>query len=227
LDFTYRHRINEWNQSWYTLDMIGGFRWINTNERFTFFFADLFNFSRTTATGPITPESGNTGTPNVPQPPLFVPNDLPTDPPDARGQSAEETQFTIDRKVSNNLFGPQIGVDWRVPFCYYFDAQLMGKAGWVFNAMETSAANFRGDGLIFSNYSKSNLLTSGILEGQMGLNYYPHPNVRLNAGFEWLWLIGVGGAISNQSLDLSAENRPKNKDDILYTGWYIGGEVKF
>jgi hypothetical protein len=224
----YRHQLGEWNRSWYNLDLLLGIKWINTNERFTFFFADLYNFSRTTAAGVPFPNGGVTATPNVPQPPFFVPNDLGlADPPDQRGQAAEDTQITIDRRIKNNLFGPQVGLDWRVPIWSYFDLQASSKLGMVFNHLTTTANTFRGDGLIYSDYSKSNLLTSGIWDGQLGINYQPHPRVKVGAGFEWLHLIRVGGAISNQALDLSVENRPKNNDRVTYTGWYAGAEFKY
>jgi hypothetical protein len=224
----YRRKCREWNRSWYDMDLLFALKWVNMNERFTFFFADLYNFSRTTAAGIPFPNGGVTLTPNVPQPPAFVPNDFGLlDPPDARGQAAEDTQITIDRKISNNLFGPQFGADIRIPFRTYFEVQMASKIGFVLNAMETSALNFRGDGLILSDYSKSNILTSGIWDGQLGLNYFPHPNVRLGLGFEWMCLMRVGGAFSNQALDLSVENRPRNNDSILWAGWYAGGEFNF
>ena len=224
----YRHQVGEWNRSWYNLDLLLGIKWINTNERFTFFFADLFNFSRTTAAGIPFPNGGVTRTPNVPQPPLFLPNDFGLlDPPDQRGQAAEDTQITIDRKTKNNLFGPQIGADVRVPIWSYFDLQMSSKLGMVFNHITTGAQTFRGDGLFYSNYEKSNLLTSGIWDGQLGINYQPHPRVKVGAGFEWLHLIRVAGAVSNQALDLSVENRPRNNDRVTYTGWYAGAEFKY
>lgn len=223
----YRHKVHEWNKSWYDLDVLFAIKWINMNERFTFFFADLYNFSRTTAFGQPFPNGGVTLTPNIPQPPFFVPNDNGlADPPDVRGQAAEDTQITIDRKISNNLFGPQLGVDFRIPFRSFFEAQLASKAGFVLNSLSTTALTFRGDGLLYSDYTKSNLLTSGIWDGQLGINYMPHPNVRFGVGFEWLLLMRVGGAINNQATDLSVENRPRNNESILFTGWYAGGEIK-
>jgi len=61
----------------------------------------------------------------------------------------------------------------------------------------------------------------------MGVNYMPHPNVRFSVGFEWLLLMRVAGAVNNQATDLSVENRPRNNESILFTGWYAGGEIKF
>jgi len=226
-DAVYRHKLKEWTRSWFDLDFLVGLKWIRTNERFTFFFADLFGFSRTTVQGTPFPNGGVTLTPNVPQPPFFVPNDLATDPVDQRGQAAEDTQITIDRKITNNIFGPQIGVDFRVPFRSVLEWQVASKAGFMFNGASTSALTTRGDGLIFSDYTKSNLLTSGVWDGQLGLNFYPHPNIKINAGYEWLYIINYAGAISNQATDLSLENRPRNHDSVLYSGWYVGGEIKF
>jgi hypothetical protein len=224
----YRRPLREWNPKWFTLEALVGFKWINSNERFTFFFADLYNFSRTTAAGVPFPGGGVTQTPNIPQPPFFDPNDAGlADPPDQRGQAAEDTQITIDRKVKNQMFGPQIGLDFRVPIWSYFDLQASSKLGMVMNHLTTSALTFRGDGLIYSNYEKSNNLTSGIWDGQLGVNYQPHPRVKIGGGFEWLHLIRVAGAISNQSTDLSQENRPKNNERVTYTGWYAGAEFKY
>jgi hypothetical protein len=103
----------------------------------------------------------------------------------------------------------------------------MSKGGFVFNAISTTGSLTRGDGLIFSNYTKDNLLTSGIIEGQFGLNYYPHPAVRVGLGWEYLWLVNVGSAVGNLTQDFNRDSRPNNNDSTLYTGWYVGGEIKY
>ncbi|HVJ81977.1 MAG TPA: hypothetical protein VNC50_12990 [Planctomycetia bacterium] len=215
-DLTYRHRVCEDSLPNMHLELTGGLRVLNMNERFTFFFADLFGFSRTTQ---------DTATPNIPQPPFFVPNDTAADPVDARAQAAEQTQMTIDRKITNCMFGPEVGVAARFPFWSYFEWNVNGKLGWTFNALKTSQLSFLQTGLVFNDYSKDSLLTSGIFEGQLGLNFYPHPNVKLNIGYEWLLMMRVGTALGNLSFDMARENRPNNKDDVLYNGMFVGGEV--
>jgi hypothetical protein len=223
----YRRKMREWNRSWYDLDLLFAFKMVRFDERFTFFFADLYNFSRTTANGPVAPLAGNTATPNIPQPPLFIPNDSPLDPVDQRGQAAEDTQISIDRGTKNTFFGPQIGVDVRIPFRSVFEVQLASKVGWVLNAASTNGLIARGDGLLFSDYSKSELMTGGIWDGQLGLVYLPHPNVKIAGGWEWMNLIRYAGAVHNQALDLSTENRPRASGNILWNGWYAGVELKY
>jgi len=223
----YRHKLKEWTRSWYDLDLLIGFKYVKFDERFTFFFADLYQFSRTTANGPVAPLAGNTVTPNVPQPPLFIPNDLPTDPPDQRGQAAEDTQISIDRGTKNNFFGPQIGADVRIPFWSAFEVQMASKIGWVLNAAETGGTIVRGDGLVFVDYRKTEVMTGGIWDGQLGLNYSPHPNIKFNGGWEWMCLMHYAGAINNQALDLTTANRPRSSGNILWNGWYAGVEVKY
>ncbi len=222
-----RNVLTEGETNWH-VQLLGGARYINLNERFNYFWAQLWQFSRTTAAGPVGPLLGNTATPNIPQPPTNFPNDNGVlDPIDQRGQAAEETQVTLDRKISNNIFGPQIGIDARFPFWNYFDVQLMTKGGWMLNAASTSLLVQRGDGLIYTGYSASKLGPAGMIEGQFGLNFHPHEKVVFHAGWEYMWLMGTGTALGNLSGDLSQANRPGTNQQQFYTGWYLGGQINF
>jgi hypothetical protein len=129
--------------------------------------------------------------------------------------------------MANNLFGPEIGFDARLPFGSYFNFQIATKGGWVANAARKEFSLTRGDGVVYESYTRTRLAGSGILEGNVGVGFQPHPRFEIRSGYEYLWLLGVGSASTNLSSDLGRVSGPGTGGNILYHGWYAGAQVNF
>lgn len=212
-ELAYSRPIFTFEQRAWQLRLLASVRYIALDEAFDFFFADTV-FDRA--------QVNDTAVIPLPQPPGGGPLIAFETP-----QSVNETQATYVAGIDNDMVGPELGIDARLPFLSVFELDLMGKAGWMANFLENHMRLYRPDGVELYNYRKNFTGSSGIFEGQMGLNFRPHPNVTLRGGWEFLYLVNVGTGIGNIHFDLDQRPRPKNNDSVLFHGWFAGAEVLF
>lgn len=208
-ELAYRKSILEFVRGNYKLDLICGVRYVGTDEHFGFFFADTL-FDRAAA---------NPANANLPG--LNGPNFTNV------SQPADQTWATITNTIRNDMVGPEIGANVKFPVFEYFEFDVLGKFAGMANWLQKQQTVVRGDGLIVDNYIKSSWATTGAFEGHLGLNFKPHSNVTLRAGWEWMWLISVATVPGNIAFDLDQQRRPNNNDNALFHGWYGGIEIVF
>lgn len=225
-ELAYKRPIFRFLQKNWELTLITSVRYFALDEKFSFFFADIAGFD--------TPPVARTPTdPVVPRSPFDrrLANNNPAIDPfgfvTSRAQPSNETYATVNRGIANDMIGPELGLDAKLPFFYYFDLDLMGKWGFLANFLENHNSVVRGDGLVLYDYRKNITSTSGAFEGKLGVNFHPHPNVTIRGGWEWLWLCNIGTAIGQIDYNLDQERRPSNKDNVLFHGWYGGIEIVF
>ncbi|MGL4462911.1 MAG: hypothetical protein ACRC1K_12245, partial [Planctomycetia bacterium] len=232
----YKRRIFEHYSKNWELTFLGGMRYVGMDEGFDFLFADT-TYDRALAsrqTSLRTPPSFDPRDPNnalveatrVPPPGGPIQN---TGGTAAQGfaQTAEEVRATYQVSVDNDIIGPELGLDARLPFLHCFELSLMGKGTYGINFLTTQSSVVRGDGLTLFNYENSGHAGSGIFEGHVGLNCYPHPRIRLHGGWEWMWLSNVANGIDQINFNLQKRPRPNSKHGILFDGWYTGCEITF
>jgi hypothetical protein len=212
-DLTYSRPIRRFEGRAWDLRLLLSVRYLALDEAFDFFFADTV-FDRAQVNDP-----------------LLVP--LPTPPGGGplvvlqQPQRVEETQATYVAEIDNDIVGPQIGLDARLPFLSVFEFDLVGKAGFMANFLQNHSRFYRPDGVTLFDFRKNETGTSGVIEGSLGVNFHPHRNVVIRGGWEFMWLINVGTAIGNISFELDQRPRPKNDDSVLFHGWFAGAEVIF
>lgn len=220
-DLSYKRPIFTYHKKVWDLNLVASARYIQLNERFSFFFADVAGFPGSGI--PVAPRSPfdrslvNTGA---------VDPDAVDQLPSA-GQPSNQTYATTTFNVDNNMIGPMLGIQARRPFFYLFEIDILGRMGWFANFQELRSSLIRGDGYVGYFNRKDITNTSGAFEGHLGLNFVPWQNLRIKAGWDWMWLLNVGTGPSNISYDLDQKRRPNAGDNVLFNGWYVGAEYMF
>lgn len=210
-DFFYKRELSYFSRRNWMINLIAGGRYIYTNENFTFFFADT-TLDRAARNPDFAPNS-----PTDPRGPGFYP----------KSQPVSEVVATYGNAMQNRMFGPELGINTRVPVLWYFDFEMTGKGSFLGNFMERTTSLIRGDGATLFNYSKERFATSGALEGQFGLNFHPFNNVIIRGGWECIWLLNVGTAVGTIDFNLANERRPVGRESLLWHGWFAGAEISF
>ena len=225
-DLTYRKPLFDWWRDDWQVTLVGGLRWAKIDEAFGLFFADI---------------AGTDAIINAEVPSVNPTNgaDLSVD----RGFDRRETNFQFfgrvdaqpsietyafyDNSIDQDIIGPVIGLEAKRPFWDVFAVTLMMRGGLLANFQETRTIISRGDGFALFDRSSDAMDGTGLLEGRFGVDYVPHPNVVLSGGLEFMQYWSVGTAISGVDSNLSASRRPANEEDLLYSGFFGGLEVKF
>jgi hypothetical protein len=211
-DLVFEKFLNEWTWSSWNLFGIVGVKYLAMDEAFTLLFADIAPFGDLGGFGVQARSPWDRALANG-----FIPG----------AQPSNETVAITNVSVDNDIIGPSLGLRAVRPFCGVFEVDLMGKGSWGLNFLQRDSYLLRGDGLVGFVRSRNETLTSGVVEWQLGMNFVPHRCVKLRAGWEALWLINVGTAISNISFNLDRNVRPNARDSVLWHGWYFGGEFSF
>lgn len=229
LDLLWRHALDffEFKGSNWRVLTLSGLRVVHTSENFQMF------WNRNTVPGwdpfgqnPVffvrqTPSI----TLNPVDPTVIVPSSL-----DPAGTAVDG--FGMELDVRNLIIGPQIGLQAKRRFYEIFEFDLVGKGGLMANFAEVSQDVRRFDGLVIPDpfrapFTRNETMTAGVLETRLGLNFYPHPNVRLQVAFEGMYLNNIVTATHQIQPDLDRTQRPNAEDDALYTGWSGTVEIKF
>jgi hypothetical protein len=218
-DLTFEKSLFEWFNPVWKIWGTAGVKYLSVNEGFRFIFADV------APTGSI----GGSGYQARSPFDRFAANNVGATPDtiNYKAQPSIETVATTTVDVKNNIVAPEIGLHAIRPIWGWFEIDLAGKGAWGANFMERDSSLVRGDGLVGFSRQRQEMLSSGTVQFQLGMNVVPHPNVRLRAGWEALILCNVGTGTSNISFDLDRDIRPKNNETVSYFGWYFGGDVKF
>ena len=194
------------------------------DEKFGFFFADI--------AGPSSELASNVN-PGVEARNPFSWATAPGNEGQSQAQPSSEATAVFVSGIDNDIVGPEIGLNAKLPFLYFFELDLLGQFSFALNWLENERALIRGDGLELYNYRKVVQSTSGIFEGHLGLTARILPNVTIRGGWEWLYLMSIGTAIGNIGvdevgiIDLNRRPRASNNENILWSGWYAGCEMLF
>ena len=220
-ELAFEKSLFEWFSSDWKIWALGGVRYLGLNESFTMTFADI------APPGSI----GNTGYQAISPFDRATANNpglTPQDPAyDNFAQPSIQTVAITSFRTYNNLVAPELGIHCVRPFLGCFEADLTGKGLWGGNFATRKVSLVRGDGLVGVDRSTEVMGTSGAFECQLGINFVPMPNVRIRGGWEALYIMGVATATGNINFNLDQTNRPNFHDQVLFTGWFFGGEVTF
>lgn len=218
-DLTFEKSLFEWfNPNW-KIWGIAGVKYLALDEGFTFTFADI------APPGPI----GGTGYQARSPLDRFTANENNLGPglTNFKAQPSSETVAITNFSVDNDIIAPEFGIHAIRPVWGIFEIDLMGKGAWGANFLQKDSYLLRGDGLTGFVRNRDELLSSGVFEFQLGMNFAPLPNVRLRAGWEALILCNIATATENIEFNLDRDTRPSNNDSVSFFGWYFGGEVAF
>lgn len=146
--------------------------------------------------------------------------------------TSEGFQFrdSLDRMETNlwqNIVGPELGLNAKRPFCGFFEVDLTGKMGAGANFQKNRLAMGTTDGPILIESKRESSNASLFFEGRFAINFYPHQNVKLYAGWEFIYINSSGTAIGEMQDEVFATFRPNQNDHVMYDGFFVGGEVKF
>lgn len=252
----YRRRIFEQKFANMRLNMLVGVRYLALDENLNFFFADIAGTNTPLGAGVrngVTNPSPFQASGSQVRPETALADGQPVIPGTSQlysyRQDPASTYATYGLGVDNDLIGPELGIECHIPVGWRFEFDLMSKGGFMANFMQNNVMVYRG--VLNGNsylpmagypYSKDSQLTSGVIEGLLGLSFYPVPNIRIKGGWEYMWLINVGTAMSNINynggnspdyvpyearIDLTQLRRPSNKDSVLLSGWTCGVEISY
>jgi hypothetical protein len=218
-DLTFEKSLFEWfNPNW-KIWGIAGVKYLAMDEGITFTFADIAPL------GPI----GNTG--YQARSPLdrsvANQNNLGPGLQNSWAQPSNEAVAITNFSVDNDIIAPEFGVHAVRPVWGIFEIDLMGKGAWGANFMQKDSYLIRGDGLTGFIRNRDELGSSGVFEFQLGMNFVPHPNIRLRAGWEAMIMCNIATATENIEFNLDRDTRPSNRDSVSFFGWYFGGDVSF
>lgn len=219
-ELLFEKSLFEWFSSPWKIWALGGVRYLGLNESFVFTFADI------APTGNIGPTGYKAFSPFD----RFAANNVGATPDtiNYKAQPSIQTVAITSFRTYNNIVAPELGIRCVRPFCMdLFEFDLAGKGLWGGNWATRKASLVRGDGLVGVDRKTSSFATSGAFECQLGLNFVPHPNIRIRGGWEAMYLMGIASATGNVNFNLDQVNRPNFHDQVLFTGWYFGGEVTY
>jgi hypothetical protein len=221
-DVQFEKSLFEWFNSEWKLWAVGGLKYLAMDEGFTFTFADI------APPGPI----GDTGYQARSPFDRFAANQTPLQTTLSGGtnfkaQPSNETVAIHRMAVDNDIIAPTIGIHAIRPIFGWFEVDLMGAGSFGANFLTRDSSLIRGDGFVGYDRSREEVATSGVFEFKLGMNFVPHPNFKIRAGWEALGLVSIATAIENLDFDLDRDFRPSNNDDVWFFGWYFGGEVVF
>lgn len=221
-ELLFEKSLFEWFSSPWKIWALGGVRYVGLNDSLVFTFADIAPNGSIGSTGyqafsPFDRAIANN------------PGLNPGDPGyDDFAQPSIQTVAITSFKTYNNIVAPELGIRCVRPFCMdLFEFDLAGKGFWGGNWATRKASLVRGDGLVGIDQKTNSFATSGAFECQLGLNFVPHPNIRIRGGWEAMYLMGIASATGNVNFNLDQVNRPNFHDQVLFTGWYFGGEVTY
>lgn len=218
-DIKFEKSLFRWFNTNWKLWGIMGVKYLALDEGFTFTFADLAPFGPIGNTGYYANNPFDRAIANAPDPDTLIGNQT--------AQPSPETVAIHNISMDNDYIAPEFGIRAVRPVLGVFEVDLTGIGSFGANFLQKDSTLVRGDGLVGFIREREEVATSAMFEWRLGMNFVPHPNVRLKAGFEALWFINAGTAISNIEFDLDQDTRPSNEDEILFYGWYFGGEILF
>lgn len=221
-ELMFEKSLFEWFSSPWKIWALGGVRYLGLNDSFTMTFADIAPYGSIGNTGYQAFSPFDRATANNP-------GLSPGDPGyDNFAQPSIQTVAITSFRTYNNIVAPELGIRCVRPFFMdLFEFDLVGKGLWGGNWATRKVSLVRGDGLVGVDQKTSSFATSGAFECQLGVNFVPHPNVKIRGGWEAMYLMGVASATGNINFNLDQTNRPNFHDQVLFTGWYFGGEVTY
>jgi len=130
----------------------------------------------------------------------------------------------LDRQVTNNLFGGQIGFDWQTrDLASRWGLQAYGRAGLFANVLD---GEYEGGGVstlagdFLESRDPGRLQASAMLEGGITGTFKLRPNVLLRAGYHVTWL----GAIA-LAPEQDFNGKISNDQDVFHHGPFLGLEI--
>lgn len=140
-----------------------------------------------------------------------------------------DTNIFYLNRIENDMMGPELGVDVKVPFYDYFAFKVGGRGGALILWQENRIAARLPQGQTFTqDNSRSVTDHTPVVEFNIGFEMNPFRNLRLHAGWEFIWLFNVGTATGEIRNDgFIRPSRPSNNDEVFWNGWSLGGELRF
>jgi hypothetical protein len=131
--------------------------------------------------------------------------------------------------VDNQLFGLQVGMDLLFPVCCHGYSDFRARAGGFVNSVDSDVRLINAGSTVIANFDDDTEL-AGIFEIGSGFRYQVGEILSLRAGVELWYLTGVATApnqLSNGVMRPSTGRAIQADEDILFTGFTVGGELKF
>jgi hypothetical protein len=103
----------------------------------------------------------------------------------------------------NNLFTPQLGLEYNLPLARWLSFAMMGKVGLGANYITTDVSLTRGDGLRAFDTQRTAWNFGQVYELGAFSDFHILERLRLRLGFTSTWLVGV--AASNDQVDFNLQ----------------------
>jgi hypothetical protein len=145
---------------------------------------------------------------------------------DVNGNALQTLQATYLVRAHNHVVAPQVGFEWDLPLRSWMNLGLTAKGAWGVNYADLTTRLQRADGLVGAQSQRSDTAFTQVYELDAFVDFTVLERVRIRAGYDLLWALGVEESVHNITYDLSMQGGPTNRQgSILYHGPMI--EVQF
>jgi hypothetical protein len=137
-------------------------------------------------------------------------------------------QATYLSRAHNHILAPQLGAEWFYPLCSWLSVGAMAKGAWGVNYIDVNTRVKRGDDYVGREGRRSDVTFSHLYEINGFFDLVMFDRMRLRAGYNVMWLVGVAEAIDQISYDLRVQPGPaQNSGSIFFHGPMVELQLLF
>ncbi len=138
---------------------------------------------------------------------------------DTNGNPDPTRQASYNIEAHNHMLMPQFGFEYSLPATQYFTVGATAKAALGANYIDVNTKLNRGDGLVGFTGHRNAVSFGEMYDIGLFVDFHILERLRLRAGYNAMWLLGVATAVDN--LDFNLANTLGNKSNygsIFYQG---------
>jgi hypothetical protein len=147
---------------------------------------------------------------------------------DVNGNPDPQRQATYRAEVHNRIVAPQLGLEYSTPLCCWLWVGWSGKVALGPNFIDTRVRLTRGDGFRAFDTTRSTTAFGQVYDVGMHLDLHLLERLRVRAGYNALWLVGVATSVDQVDFNLQNTAGRQNKTgSIFYHGPMVELQLLF